>query len=112
MRDALVRRLEGVDTVVTTRLSPRGVREFRTTGTHPDQAIEICQLAKVRRLVLYHHAPSHGDDQMDKIAAEYLAPRCRPRRRGPDLLRGMTLPIDRRRLEDRRLVFPVDRRSP
>ena len=29
--------------------------------------------AGVRRLVLYHHAPSHSDEQMDKIAADYLA---------------------------------------
>jgi hypothetical protein len=43
--------------------------------------------------VLYHHAPSHTDDQMDKIAAEYLA---KGAALGIEVLtsfEGMTLPI-------------------
>jgi ribonuclease BN (tRNA processing enzyme) len=59
----------------------------------PDQALEICVEAKVRRLVLYHHAPGHGDDQMDQIAATYLA---RGAGMGVEVLtsfEGMTLPI-------------------
>ncbi|MBA2539152.1 MAG: MBL fold metallo-hydrolase [Deltaproteobacteria bacterium] len=95
MRDALVRRLEGVDTVVyDTHFLPDEYAKFPHYGhSTPDQALEICKLAKVRRLVLYHHAPSHTDDQMDKVAAEYLA---KGAVLGVEVLtsfEGMTLPI-------------------
>jgi phosphoribosyl 1,2-cyclic phosphodiesterase len=95
MRDALVQRLVGVDTVVyDTHFTEDEYRRFPHYGhSTPDQALEICVAAKVRRLVLYHHAPSHGDDQMDRIAAEYL-------RKGAGVgvevltsFEGMTLPI-------------------
>ena len=70
----------GVDTVVyDTHFLPDEYAKFPHYGhSTPDQAIEICAEASARRLVLYHHAPSHGDDQMDRIAAEYL--RRAPRR--------------------------------
>lgn len=73
MREALVRRLAGVDTVVyDTHFTEDEYRRFPHYGhSTPDQALAICVAAKVRRLVLYHHAPSHGDDQMDQIAEEY-----------------------------------------
>ena len=95
MRDALVLRLQGVDTVVyDTHFTEDEYRRFPHYGhSTPDQALEICAAARVRRLVLYHHAPSHGDDQMDRIAAEYL-------RKGAGVgievltsFEGMTLPI-------------------
>ncbi len=95
MREALVRRLEGVDTVVyDTHFLPDEYARFPHYGhSTPDQALEICVEAKVRRLVLYHHAPGHGDDQMDQIAAMYLA---RGAGLGVEVLtsfEGMTLPI-------------------
>ena len=95
MRDALVRRLVGVDTVVyDTHFMPDEYAKFPHYGhSTPDQALEICVEAKVRRLVLYHHAPAHGDDQMDRIAAEYLAKGAMV---GVEVLtsfEGMTLPI-------------------
>ncbi|HEU0032381.1 MAG TPA: MBL fold metallo-hydrolase [Kofleriaceae bacterium] len=95
MREALVRRLEGVDTVVyDTHFLPDEYAKFPHYGhSTPDQALEICREAKVRRLVLYHHAPSHTDEQMDKIAAEYLA---RGASLGIEVLtsfEGMTLPV-------------------
>lgn len=95
MRAALVRRLVGVDTVVyDTHFLPEEYAKFPHYGhSTPDQAIEICVEAKVRRLVLYHHAPSHGDDQMDQIAARYLAA---GEAVGVEVLtsfEGMTLPI-------------------
>lgn len=95
MRAALVRRLEGVDTVVyDTHFLPEEYDKFPHYGhSTPDQAISICVEAKVRRLVLYHHAPSHGDDQMDQIAAKYLAA---GEAVGVEVLtsfEGMTLPI-------------------
>jgi phosphoribosyl 1,2-cyclic phosphodiesterase len=95
MREALVKRLQGVDTVVyDTHFLPEEYARFPHYGhSTPDQALEICAEAKVRRLVLYHHAPSHSDDQMDQIAASYLA---KGALRGIEVLtsfEGMTIPI-------------------
>ena len=95
MREALVARLKGVDTVVyDTHFLPEEYARFPHYGhSTPDQAIEICREAGARRLVLYHHAPSHGDDQMDQIAAMYLA---KGEAAGVEVLtsfEGMTLPI-------------------
>ena len=95
MRDALVRRLDGVDTVIyDTHFTEDEYRRFPHYGhSTPDQALEICVAAKVRRLVLYHHAPSHGDDQMDRIAAECLRKGAAV---GVEVLtsfEGMSLPI-------------------
>ncbi|HTL34458.1 MAG TPA: MBL fold metallo-hydrolase [Kofleriaceae bacterium] len=95
MRDALLQRLKGVDTVVyDTHFLPEEYARFPHYGhSTPDQALVICKEAGVRRLVLYHHAPSHTDDQMDKIAADYLA---KGAALGIEVLtsfEGMTLPI-------------------
>ena len=75
MREELVARLAGVDTVVyDTHFLPEEYARFPHYGhSTPDQALEVCVEAKVRRLVLYHHAPSHTDEQMDQIAANYRA---------------------------------------
>jgi phosphoribosyl 1,2-cyclic phosphodiesterase len=95
MRDALVRRLEGVDTVVyDTHFTEAEYRRFPHYGhSTPDQALEICVAAGVRRLVLYHHAPSHGDEQMDKIAAEYLRKGAGVNVEVLTSFEGMSLPI-------------------
>jgi phosphoribosyl 1,2-cyclic phosphodiesterase len=95
MRAALVQRLRGVDTVVyDTHFLPEEYARFPHYGhSTPDQAIDVCVEAGARRLVLYHHAPSHGDEQMDQIAATYLA---RGAEKGVEVLtsfEGMTLPI-------------------
>jgi phosphoribosyl 1,2-cyclic phosphodiesterase len=75
MREALVESLRGVDTVVfDTHFLPEEYARFPHYGhSTPDQALDICKAASVRRLVLYHHAPSHGDDIMDEISRRYLA---------------------------------------
>ena len=57
------------------------------------QALEVCVEAGVRRLVLYHHAPSHGDEQMDKIAADYLAKGAAIGIEVLTSFEGMTLPV-------------------
>ena len=95
MRDALLRRLDGVDTVVyDTHFLPDEYSRFPHYGhSTPDQALEICAEAKVRRLVLYHHAPTHGDDQMDQIAAQYLAKGAGVGIEVLTSFEGMTLPI-------------------
>jgi phosphoribosyl 1,2-cyclic phosphodiesterase len=95
MRAALVKRLQGCDTVVyDTHFLPEEYAKFPHYGhSTPDQAIEICAEAMVRRLVLYHHAPSHSDDQMDQIASSYLA---KGAARGIEVLtsfEGMSIPI-------------------
>ena len=95
MREALVRRLQGVDTVVyDTHFTADEYKRFPHYGhSTPDQALEICVEAKVRRLVLYHHAPGHSDEQMDQIAADYLA---KGEAVGIEVLtsfEGMTIPI-------------------
>jgi phosphoribosyl 1,2-cyclic phosphodiesterase len=95
MREALVQRITNVDTVVyDTHFLPEEYARFPHYGhSTPDQALDLCIEAKVRRLVLYHHAPSHTDELMDKIAADYLA---KGQERGIEVLtsfEGMTLPI-------------------
>jgi phosphoribosyl 1,2-cyclic phosphodiesterase len=95
MRSALVQRLRGVDTVVyDTHFLPEEYARFPHYGhSTPDHALEICVEAGVRRLVLYHHAPAHTDEQMDQVAATYLA---RGAKLGVEVLtafEGMTLPI-------------------
>jgi phosphoribosyl 1,2-cyclic phosphodiesterase len=38
-----------------------------------DHAIELARLAGVRRLVTFHHDPSHSDDDIDRMTAEAVA---------------------------------------
>lgn len=73
MRAALQRSLHGCDTVIyDTHFLPEEYARFPHYGySTPDQALEIVAGNDVRRLILYHHAPSHTDDQMDEIAARY-----------------------------------------
>jgi phosphoribosyl 1,2-cyclic phosphodiesterase len=73
MRKNLIAALRGVDTVIyDTHFLPEEYKRFPHYGhSTPDQALEICAESGVRRLVLYHHAPSHSDDQMDEVAATY-----------------------------------------
>jgi len=95
MRASLVERLRGVDTAVyDTHFLPEEYARFPHYGhSTPEHALDICAEAGVRRLVLYHHAPSHSDEQMDRIAATYLAQGAT---RGIEVLtsfEGMTVPI-------------------
>jgi len=62
----------------------------------PEHALSICEGIGVRRLVLYHHAPSHTDDQMDEIARTYHA---RGKEMGIEVVvaqEGQTLSIGKR----------------
>jgi phosphoribosyl 1,2-cyclic phosphodiesterase len=95
MRDALVARLRGVDTVIyDTHFLPEEYERFPHYGhSTPDQAIAICQEAGVRRLVLYHHAPGHTDEQMDQVAATYLAKGAAVGIEVLTSFEGMSLPI-------------------
>jgi phosphoribosyl 1,2-cyclic phosphodiesterase len=95
MRQALIAKLANVDTIVyDTHFLPEEYARFPHYGhSTPDQALEVCVEAGARRLVLYHHAPSHSDDQMDKIAAEYLAKGAAVGIEVLTSFEGMTLPI-------------------
>jgi phosphoribosyl 1,2-cyclic phosphodiesterase len=95
MRGALVERLRGVDTAVyDTHFTPDEYARFPHYGhSTPDQALDICIEAKVRRLVLYHHAPGHSDEQMDQLAAAYLAKGAEVGIEVLTAFEGMTLPI-------------------
>lgn len=74
MRAGLVEALRGVHTVIyDTHFLPDEYKRFPHYGhSTPDQALEICSEAGVPKLVLYHHAPSHSDEQMDDVADRYL----------------------------------------
>ncbi|MGE0869925.1 MAG: MBL fold metallo-hydrolase [Kofleriaceae bacterium] len=41
--------------------------------SHPDDAIAIARDAHVKRLCLFHHAPTRSDDENDEILARYRA---------------------------------------
>jgi phosphoribosyl 1,2-cyclic phosphodiesterase len=73
LRAALIEDLRGVDTVIyDTHFLPEEYQRFPHWGhSTPDHALDICTGIGVRRLVLYHHAPAHGDDLMDRIARTY-----------------------------------------
>lgn len=73
MQSALIDSLRGVDTVIyDTHFLPDEYERFPHFGhSSPDHALEICTGIGVRRLVLYHHAPSHDDALMDEIAERY-----------------------------------------
>ncbi len=73
MRTALVKALEDVDTVIyDTHFTSDEYEHFPHWGhSTPDHALDICEQAGVRQLILYHHAPAHDDNMMDKIGAEY-----------------------------------------
>ncbi|CAN5860569.1 MBL fold metallo-hydrolase [soil metagenome] len=95
MREQLINRLVGTDTVVyDTHFLPEEYDRFPHYGhSTPDQALAICVEARCRRLVLYHHAPSHSDEQMDHIAATYLAKGAAVGIEVLTSFEGMTLPI-------------------
>ena len=73
MRADLIASLTEVDTVIyDTHFLPEEYEQFPHFGhSSPEHALEICTGIGVRRLVLYHHAPSHTDEIMDEIAVRY-----------------------------------------
>ena len=69
----LIATLRGTDTVIyDTHFLPEEYARLPHYGhSTPQHALDICAGIDVRRLVLYHHAPSHSDDVMDEIAETY-----------------------------------------
>ncbi len=73
MQAKLIEALRGVHTVIyDTHFLPDEYARFPHYGhSTPDHALEICDGIGVRRLVLYHHAPAHTDDIMDRTGEHY-----------------------------------------
>jgi phosphoribosyl 1,2-cyclic phosphodiesterase len=97
MRKDLIDGLRGTHTVVyDTHFLPEEYLRFPHYGhSTPEHALEIAAEVGVKRLVLYHHAPNHDDDVMDKIEAQY---RERGSALGIDVVaarEGMTLRVGR-----------------
>lgn len=69
----LTQALRGTDTVIyDTHFLPDEYARFPHYGhSTPEHALSICTGIGVRRLVLYHHAPSHTDEIMDGVAKTY-----------------------------------------
>lgn len=75
IRADLVKAITRCDTVIyDTHFLPDEYKRFPHYGhSTPEHALALCVEAKVRRLVLYHHAPGHSDDLMDQVAKDYAA---------------------------------------
>ena len=73
MEQALRAAIAGTHTVIyDTHFTPEEYEKFPHWGhSTPDHALAICRDAGVKRLVLYHHAPAHTDDVMDRTGAHY-----------------------------------------
>jgi phosphoribosyl 1,2-cyclic phosphodiesterase len=99
LRAALIEGLRGVDTVIyDTHFLPEEYQRFPHWGhSTPDHALDICTGIGVRRLVLYHHAPAHGDDLMDEIARTYAS---RGKERGIEVVTAHELMTLRLGVED------------
>jgi phosphoribosyl 1,2-cyclic phosphodiesterase len=69
MRESLLRLCQGVDLLIyDTQFTTEEYRSRPHWGhSTPDDAIEIALEAKVKALVLYHHAPARSDDEQDAI---------------------------------------------
>ena len=73
MRQELVDAITGTHTVIyDTHFFPEEYEKFPHYGhSSPLHALELCADTAVKRLVLYHHAPSHTDEMMDEAAARF-----------------------------------------
>jgi phosphoribosyl 1,2-cyclic phosphodiesterase len=73
MREDVVSALRGCNTVIyDTQFLPEEFAVFPHWGhSTPDHALDLVVGIGVRRLVLYHHAPSHTDRMMDAIEDTY-----------------------------------------
>ena len=73
MRAALIEAIRGTHTVIyDTHFLPEEYEKFPHYGhSTPEHALEVCSGIGVSRVILYHHAPSHSDEVMDRAAAMY-----------------------------------------
>ena len=70
--------------IYDTFFEPEGYKSRPHWGhSTPDDAITTCQAARVKRLVLFHHAPDNSDAAMDQLQEKY---RRKVEGRGMELL--------------------------
>ena len=71
-RKELVGFLKGVDVLIHDAMyTPEELRQHAGWGhSSYTEAVELAAEARVRRLVLFHHEPDHGDADMDAVLAE------------------------------------------
>lgn len=69
--DALVERLENVDILIHDSMYTDEMIADRSGWGHssPAQAVALARACGARRLVLFHHDPSHDDESLDRIGA-------------------------------------------
>ena len=69
----LLQALEGADLVIMDTMFSFDEYLERITWGHayPEYAVKICELARAKRLVLFHHAPDYSDDILDDLAAKW-----------------------------------------
>ena len=75
MKDNLVRLCAGADLVIydtmfTDEEYNRNPHWGHSAASH---AVEVCEQAGARHLVIFHHAPERTDDQMDRLMEDILA---------------------------------------
>ncbi len=75
MRSRVVRLCEGADLVIyDTMFTPSDYRLVPHFGhSRPADAIEICQAAGAKKLVMFHHAPERSDAEVDSMLADARA---------------------------------------
>ncbi len=73
MRERISTAITGTDTVIyDTHFSPEEYEAFPHYGhSTPDHALDLCAGIDIRRVVLYHHAPNHTDQMIDKMVIDY-----------------------------------------
>jgi ribonuclease BN (tRNA processing enzyme) len=71
-RAEFVRFLDGAELLIHDAMyTPAELETHRGWGHSTfAEAVAVAQEAGVRRLVLFHHEPDHGDDAMDRLLAE------------------------------------------
>ena len=70
---------DGVDLLIHDAQHTREEYEPKRHWGHctVDYAVHVAREAGARSLVLFHHDPLHGDDDMDRIASDAARPRRR-----------------------------------
>lgn len=73
MKKNVMDTIRGVDTVIfDTHFLPEEYEKFPHWGhSTPDHAIALCEGLGIRRLILFHHAPSRSDEEMDRVEEKY-----------------------------------------
>lgn len=73
--DSVVELAHGADVLIHDAQYTRSEFEEKSHWGHctVDYAVTVALEANARKLVLFHHDPSHGDDRMDELLAEAVA---------------------------------------